>query len=75
MTTAAQRLVELSGLLTGAAADHLIAISQSGQTAAERLLSRSTLPSATAGVHLLQGIVVSGIAFIELRSFTERRRI
>ena len=69
MTTAAQRLVELSGLPTGTAAGHLIAISQSGQTAAERLLSRSTLSSATAGVHLMMGVgeVSAGGVTVTLR--------
>ena len=59
MSTAAQKLVQLSGLATGTAAQHLIAISQSGATAGQRLVSRSIFASATAGVHLNEGVVLS----------------
>jgi hypothetical protein len=53
MTTTGQRLVDLSGLPTGTAADHLVDISLGGTTAGQRLVSRSSLPSATAAEHLL----------------------
>lgn len=53
MTTAGQRLVDLSGLPAGTAAEHLIDISVGGTTAGQRLVSRSSLPSATAADHLL----------------------
>lgn len=53
MTTAAQRLVELSGLPTGTASAHLVAMSYSGATAGDRLRSRSILQSGTAMQHLL----------------------
>lgn len=52
MTTAAQKLLELSGLQSGSAGAHLIQLSTSGLTAAERLLSRSTLSSGSASAHL-----------------------
>lgn len=52
MTTAAERLVELSGLGSAAAAQHLLAIAASGATAAARLLSFSALETGTAAAHL-----------------------
>jgi hypothetical protein len=58
MTTTGQRLVELSALPSGTAAEHLIAISTSGTTAGDRLRSRSPLASATAMEHLLAFVTV-----------------
>jgi hypothetical protein len=55
MTTAAERLVTLSGLSGVSAAQHLLAIKLSGSTAGQMLVSRSTLGSATAAAHLLDG--------------------
>jgi hypothetical protein len=51
--TAAERLVFLSGLSSGTAAQHLYAIRVSGSTAGQILVSRSSLESATAAEHLL----------------------
>jgi hypothetical protein len=75
MATTGQRLVELSGLPTGTAGAHLVAMSTAGFTAAQRLLSRSPLPTATAIVHLANassGGIVAGREFIMLR---RRRRL
>lgn len=52
MTTAAERLKQLSGLAGVSAATMLLAIG-TGQTAADILVSRSGLESATAAEHLL----------------------
>lgn len=52
MTTAAERLQELSGLAGVTAAAMLLAIG-TGATAGALLVSRSTLSSATAAAHLL----------------------
>lgn len=52
MTTAAERLQELSGLAGVTAAAMLLSIG-SGATAGALLVSRSTLSSATAAAHLL----------------------
>ena len=62
MSTAAQRIVQLSGLGTGTAGEHLVAISQSGVTAGERLLSYSSLSSGTAAQHLLDNGAVTGVS-------------
>ena len=51
--TAAERLVFLSGLSGVSAGAHLYAIRKSGSTAGQILVSRSSLPSATAAQHLL----------------------
>lgn len=55
MTTAALRLVELSGLSGVSAGVHLLAIRVSGGTAGTILVSRSTLVTGTAAAHLLDG--------------------
>ena len=56
MTTTGQRLVEISQLSTGTAAQHLRAAGVTGSTAGELLVSYSQLPTATAIVHLLQTV-------------------
>lgn len=53
MTTAAARLVFLSGLPGGTAATHLLAIKLSGTDAGSMLVSRSGLVTGTAAEHLL----------------------
>jgi hypothetical protein len=60
MATTGQRLVELSGLPTGTAGAHLVAMSTAGTTAAQRLLSRSPLSSATAIEHLASATTGGG---------------
>lgn len=60
MSTSGQRLVFLSGLPSGTAAQHLLAIKQSGVTAGQMLLSRSALLTGTAGQHLLDSGVPAG---------------
>lgn len=50
--TAADRLVQLSGLAGVSAGAHLYAIRQSGTTAEQILVSRSSLLSASAAAHL-----------------------
>jgi hypothetical protein len=50
---AKDRLVFLSGLPSATAGAHLYAIRQSGATAGQILVSRSSLSTATAGQHLL----------------------
>lgn len=55
MTTASARLVELSGLSGVSAGAHLLAIKLSGSNAGAMLVSRSSLPTATAAQHLLDG--------------------
>lgn len=56
MTTTGQRLVEISQLSTGTAAQHLRAAGVTGITAGELLVSYSRLPTATAIIHLLQTV-------------------
>jgi hypothetical protein len=56
VTTTGQRLVEISQLSTGTAAQHLRAAGVTGSTAGELLVSYSQLPTATAIVHLLQTV-------------------
>lgn len=55
MTTAASRLVSLSGLSGVSAGQHLVSISLAGVTSGARLVSRSGLPTGTAAAHLLAG--------------------
>ena len=57
MTTAADRLKQLSGLAGVSAATMLLAIG-TGQTAADLLTSRSSLEVGTAAEHLLSGTTV-----------------
>lgn len=56
MTTAAQRLVALSGLASGTAAQHLIARSGAPGTASQRLLAASALAVGTAAAHLISAV-------------------
>ena len=56
MTTTGQRLVEISQLSSGTAAQHLRAAGVTGSTAGELLVSYSQLPTATAISHLLQTV-------------------
>lgn len=56
MTTTGQRLVEISQLSSGTAAQHLRAAGVTGSTAGELLVAYSQLPTATAIVHLLQTV-------------------
>jgi hypothetical protein len=58
MTTAAERLVSLAGQ-SGAAGALLLAIG-AGATAGEALADYSGLPTATAAVHLMTDVAVSG---------------
>ena len=51
MTTAAERLVSLAG--TGGAAGTLLVSLAAGSTAGARMVTRSTLGSNTAAVHLM----------------------
>lgn len=59
--TTAQRLVFLSGLFGVSAGAHLYAIRQSGSTAGQMLVSRSSLGVATTEQHLLDdgGVVIT----------------
>jgi hypothetical protein len=60
--TASQRLVYLSGLSGVSAGAHLLAIRQSGATAGQILVSRSTLPTASAAQHLLDdGVILAPV--------------
>lgn len=65
--TTSERLVFLSGLSGVSAGAHLYAIRQSGLTAGQILVSRSSLSSATAEQHLLDG---GGIAVLATAAFT-----
>lgn len=68
--TAAERLVFLSGLSGASAGAHLYSIRQSGSTAGQILVSRSSLTSATAGQHLLDdGGVIAPTGLPQTRQF------
>lgn len=56
MATTGQRLVEISQLASGTAAQHLRAAGVTGVTAGDLLVAYSQLPTATAIVHLLQTV-------------------
>jgi hypothetical protein len=60
--TTSERLVFLSGLSGVSAGAHLYSLRQSGVTAGQILVSRSSLSTATAEQHLLDGggFVISG---------------
>lgn len=67
MTTGA-RLVEISGLASATAGDHLVAASPTPGTAGARLVARSGLPSGTAMQHLLAGAIALAMARLVTRS-------
>lgn len=73
MTTTSQRLTTLSGLSGVSAAEHLKAIKQSGATAGQMLVSRSSLSVASAIQHLMDegGVVTAAVSDILI--FMRRR--
>lgn len=74
MTTAAQRLVQLSGLSGVSAGTHLLSIRLSGSTAGTMLVSRSSLPTGSAALHLLDGGGSGGSTATGMLLLTRRRR-
>lgn len=83
MTTTGEKLVSLSGLPSGTAIQHLMAIPPalsfgSGLTTGQRLVQLSKLNTATAMQHLLNispAVLDESFYFVRLRSMTERWRM
>lgn len=67
--TASERLVFLSGLSGVSAGAHMYAIRNSGVTSGEMLVSRSSLVTASAALHLLDGGSVGSAAAPSVRGF------